>query len=67
MKVKLIWRRDRFLRGGDQIPFLQRGWPAVRFTEPNEDYDHQHQDMRVENGKQIGDLCSSSTSTTSRA
>ena len=56
MRVKLVWRRDRFLRGGDQISFLQRGWPGVRFTEPNEDFDHQHQDVRVENGKQIGDL-----------
>ena len=56
MHVKLVWRRDRFLRGGDQIPFLQRGWPAVRFTEPNENFDHQHQDVRVENGKQFGDL-----------
>ena len=56
MEVRLIWRRDRFLRGGDQISFLQRAWPGVRFTEPNEDFDHQHQDVRVENGKQIGDL-----------
>jgi peptidase M28-like protein len=56
MTVKLVWRRDRFLRGGDQISFLQRMWPGVRFTEPNEDFDHQHQDVRVENGKQIGDL-----------
>jgi hypothetical protein len=56
MRVNLIWRRDRFLRGGDQIPFLERGWPAVRFTEPNEDFDHQHQDVRVEDGEQIGDL-----------
>jgi hypothetical protein len=56
MRVKLVWRRDRFLRSGDQVPFLQRGWPGVRFTEPFENYDHQHQDVRVENGKQIGDL-----------
>jgi Peptidase family M28 len=56
MRVKLVYRRDRFLRGGDQIPFLERGWPAVRFTEPNENFDHQHQDVRVENGKQFGDL-----------
>ena len=56
MSVKLVWRRDRFLRGGDQIPFLERGWPAVRFTEPNENYDHQHQDVRVEDGRQFGDL-----------
>jgi hypothetical protein len=56
MDVKLIWRRDRFLRGGDQISFLLRGYPAVRFTEPNENFDHQHQDVRVENGTQFGDL-----------
>jgi Zn-dependent M28 family amino/carboxypeptidase len=56
MRVKLVWRRDRFLRGGDQISFLERGWPAVRFTEPNENYDHQHQDVRVEDGRQFGDL-----------
>jgi len=56
MEVKLVWRRDRFLRSGDQVPWLTRGWPAVRFTEPNENYDHQHQDVRVENGKQFGDL-----------
>ena len=51
-----IYRRDRYLRGGDHIPFLERGFPAARFTEPNEDYAHQHQDVRVENGKQYGDL-----------
>ena len=56
MRVKLVWRRDRFLRSGDQVPFLQRGWPGVRFTEPFENFDHQHQDVRVENGKQLGDL-----------
>jgi hypothetical protein len=56
MRVKLVWRRDRFLRGGDQISFLQRGFPAVRFTEPNENFNHQHQDVRVDNGVQFGDL-----------
>ncbi len=56
MTVRLIFRRDRFLRGGDQIPFLERGYSAVRFTEPNEDFAHQHQDVRVENGVQFGDL-----------
>ena len=56
MTVKLVWRRDRFLRGGDQISFLQQGWAGVRFTEPVENFDHQHQDVRVENGRQIGDL-----------
>ena len=56
MDVKLIYRRDRFGRGGDQISFLLRGWPAVRFSEPNENFDHQHQDVRVEDGRQFGDL-----------
>jgi Peptidase family M28 len=56
MDAMLIYRRDRYLRGGDQIPFLQRGYPAVRFTEVHENYDHQHQDIRVENGVQFGDL-----------
>jgi hypothetical protein len=56
MHVKLIWRRDRFLRSGDQVSYLKRHWPAVRFTEPNENFDHEHQDVRVENGTQFGDL-----------
>ncbi|QKE83795.1 M20/M25/M40 family metallo-hydrolase [Arthrobacter sp. NEB 688] len=56
MDVRVIYRRDRYLRGGDHIPFLERGFPAARFTEPNEDYDHQHQDVRVEDGRRIGDL-----------
>jgi hypothetical protein len=54
--VWMIYRRDRYLRGGDHIPFLERGFPAVRFTEPHETYEHQHQNVRVENGKQYGDL-----------
>ena len=56
MKVRINYRRDRLGRGGDHIPFLQQGYTAVRFTEPKEDYRHQHQDVRVENGVQIGDL-----------
>jgi peptidase M28-like protein len=56
MEVRIIYRRDRFGRGGDQISFLERGWPAVRYSEPNENFDHQHQDVRVEDGRQIGDL-----------
>jgi hypothetical protein len=56
MKVMMVYRRDRYLRGGDHIPFLERGFPAVRFTEPNEDYRHQHQNVRTENGIQFGDL-----------
>ena len=54
-KVTLIYRRDRYLRGGDHIPFLEHGYPAVRFTEPHEDYNHQHQNVRMENGVFYGD------------
>lgn len=53
--VTMIYRRDRYLRGGDHIPFLERGFSAVRLTEINEDYDHQHQNVRNENGKFYGD------------
>ncbi|MFF4257494.1 M20/M25/M40 family metallo-hydrolase [Streptomyces sp. NPDC001663] len=57
MHVRVIYRRDRYLRGGDHIPFLERGYPAARFTEPAEDFAHQHQDVRVDDsGKQYGDL-----------
>ncbi|HKN52808.1 MAG TPA: M28 family metallopeptidase [Amycolatopsis sp.] len=56
MHVKIIYRRDRLGRGGDHIPFLQQGYPAVRFTEPNEDYRHQHHDVVVIDGVQWGDL-----------
>ena len=55
-RVWMINRRDRYLRGGDHIPFLEQGYAAVRFTEPNENYNHQHQNVRVENGVQYGDL-----------
>ena len=54
--VRLITRRDRFLRGGDHLPFLERGFAAVRFTEPFENFAHQHQNVRTENGVQFGDL-----------
>lgn len=56
MRVMMVYRRDRYLRGGDHIPFLERGFAAVRFTETNEDYQHQHQNVRIENGVQYGDL-----------
>src|SRR6266478_4902776 len=56
MDVMMIYRRDRYGRGGDHIPFLERGYAAVRFTEPNEEYKHQHQNVRVEKGVQYGDL-----------
>ena len=54
-KVWMIYRRDRYLRGGDHIPFLERGFPAVRVTESDEDYNHQHQTLRTENGVFYGD------------
>ncbi|MFG2004615.1 M20/M25/M40 family metallo-hydrolase [Spirillospora sp. NPDC048911] len=56
MNVRVVWRRDRYLRGSDHISFLRQGYPAARFTEPRENYDHEHQDVRVENGVQFGDL-----------
>lgn len=57
MSVNVIYRRDRYLRGGDHFPFLEAGYPAVRFTEPNEDFHHQHQDVRRgPDGVQLGDL-----------
>lgn len=56
MTVDIIYRKDRYLRGGDHSPFLEAGYPAVRMTEPNEDFRHQHQDVRQENGVQFGDL-----------
>jgi hypothetical protein len=56
MRVMMVYRRDRYGRGGDHIPFLERGFAAVRFTEPNENYIHQHQNIRTENGVQYGDL-----------
>jgi Zn-dependent M28 family amino/carboxypeptidase len=56
MRARLIFRSDRFLRGGDQQSFAAQGFAAVRFVEPHEDYRHQHQDVRVENGVQYGDL-----------
>lgn len=55
MQVRQIWRTDRMGRGGDQIPFLDRGYPAVRVTVAVEDYEHQHQDLRVEDGVTYGD------------
>ncbi len=54
--VRLVYRLDRFGRGGDQWSFHSRGFSAVRFSEVAENYDRQHQDIRTENGKQYGDL-----------
>ena len=55
MNVWIIYRRDRFLRGTDDGPFLDQGYPGLRMTEPNEDYRHEHQDVRDENGVEFGD------------
>ena len=53
--MRQIWRTDRMGRGGDHIPFLDAGYPAIRFSVAVEDYEHQHQDLRVENGVTYGD------------
>lgn len=52
---KLVSRPDRYLRGGDHLPFNEQGFPAVRFTEYREDYNHQHQTPRFEKGVEYGD------------
>ncbi len=56
LEVMMIYRNDRFLRGGDHTAFVENGFAAVRITEMNENYTRQHQDIRVENGIQYGDL-----------
>ena len=56
LDVILIYRTDRFLRGGDHLPYLQNGFTAVRITEMNENYTRQHQDVRMENNIHYGDL-----------
>ena len=56
IKPMLVFRLDRFLRGGDHYSFNQQGFAAVRFTEFREDYNHQHQNVRTENGIEYGDL-----------
>ena len=52
----VVFRRDRYLRGGDHTSFNEQGFAAVRFTEFRENYDHQHQNVRTENGIEYGDL-----------
>jgi hypothetical protein len=54
--IRMVFRQDRYGRGGDHYPFYKAGLPAVRFTEPLEDYNHQHQTPRTENGVEYGDL-----------
>ena len=55
LKVRQVWRADRMGRGGDQLPFQERGYPAIRFSVAIEDYEHQHQDLRTEKGVKFGD------------
>ncbi|MDR0345192.1 MAG: M28 family metallopeptidase [Nocardiopsaceae bacterium] len=56
MNVRVIWRRDRYLRGSDHLSFQQQGYPAARLTEPRENFDHEHRNVEVINGVQFGDL-----------
>jgi hypothetical protein len=56
IRALLVFRLDRYLRGGDHSAFNQQGYPAVRFTEYREDFNHQHQTLRTENGIEYGDL-----------
>ena len=55
VKPMLVFRLDRYLRGGDHFAFNQQGFSAVRFTEFREDFHHQHQNVRTENGIEYGD------------
>ena len=55
MRVRVVYRMDRYSRGGDHESFLNAGYPAVRLTEPAEDFLHEHEDPRVENGVTFGD------------
>jgi len=54
--VRMVYRTDRYSRGGDQVPMLAAGYPAVRLTESIENYNHEHQDVRTENGVRYGDV-----------
>ena len=56
LQIVMIYRNDRFLRGGDHTPYVQRGFAAVRFTEMNENYTRQHQNIRIENNINYGDV-----------
>lgn len=56
LQVVMVYRNDRFLRGGDHSPYVENGYAAVRITEMNENFNHQHQDVRTEKGVVYGDL-----------
>ncbi|MBU1822267.1 MAG: M28 family metallopeptidase [Bacteroidetes bacterium] len=55
LEVRMIYRNDRYLRGGDHTPFVNKDFAAVRITEMNENFEHQHQDLRTEDGIVYGD------------
>ncbi|HEY9239101.1 MAG TPA: M20/M25/M40 family metallo-hydrolase [Burkholderiaceae bacterium] len=55
LRVRMVYRTDRYARGGDQVPFLEAGYPAIRVSEAHEDYTRQHQDLRTEHGIHYGD------------
>jgi len=56
MNIRVIWRRDRYLRASDHVSFQGQGYPAARFTEPRENFDQEHQNTQVVSGVQFGDL-----------
>jgi hypothetical protein len=56
MNIRVIWRRDRYLRASDHVSFQGQGYPAARFTEPRENFNHEHRNVEVINGVQFGDL-----------
>jgi hypothetical protein len=56
MNIRTIWRRDRYLRASDHVSFQSQGYPAARFTEPRENFNHEHQNVQVVEGVQFGDL-----------
>ena len=56
LEVVMVYRNDRFLRGGDHTPFVLKGFAAIRICEMNENYTRQHQNVRLEDGIQYGDL-----------
>jgi hypothetical protein len=54
MNIRLIWRRDRYLRGSDHLSFQGQGYPAARFTEPRENFNHEHRNVETVGGVQFG-------------
>ena len=56
LNIRVIWRRDRYLRGSDHLSFQAHGYPAARLTEPRENFDHEHRNVQVIDSVQYGDL-----------